>query len=256
MKLGVVQHVFGGAKDDAERFARAKALGIAGVEPDLSLADLADPTEARLRSIRAARDASGLSIPALCVGEHNNLGMSFATWRGDEPANEVRKMVRWASQLGVGALLVPFFFANEPKSVAQRRKLCEQLKPICVEAERLNVDVCFEGVLPATQLWQMADWIGSPAFGVYFDTGNATWIGLDAPSEIRALGKLIRRAHMKDQFVSTGDTRCGTGNVDFAACARALADVGYDDWITIEAFGLSDESLAVDLAAARKFFKV
>ena len=53
-------------------------------------------------------------------------------------------------------------------------------------------------------------------------------------AEARALGSLIRRVHLKDTRERRGDCRLGEGRVDFAACAQALAEIGYDGWLVLE----------------------
>ena len=256
MKIGAVQHVFSNADTDLARFEKGKAAGLAGVEPDLSVDDLADPTEARLASIKAARDATGLEIPALCIGAHNGEGFIFATWRGDEPMMEIRKAVRWCHELGAEALLVPFFAFNEPRNAPQRARVAEVLGPICREAEALNVAICFEGLLPATQLWQIATQIDSPAFGTYYDMGNSVFVEHDPAAEARALGRLVRRVHIKDTLVNAGDAPLGQGSVDFPAVAAALRDINYDQWIVIEAFGMADDDLTQAIAVVRKHFPI
>jgi sugar phosphate isomerase/epimerase len=254
MKLGVVQHVFRGLTTDLDRFKRTRAFGLDGIEPDLTLADLADPGEARLSSLKASRDATGVPIPSLCMGEHNNQGFVFATWRGQAAVDEVHKAVRWCKALDARVLLVPFFFANEPRNEAQRRRMAETFRPICREAEQLGVTVCFEGLLTATQIWQVTSIVDSPAFGVYFDMGNAVWIDLDPAAEIRALGSLVKQVHIKDTQVVCGDSRVGSGRVRLAEVARALHDIRYDQWLFIEAFGLGDEAIESDIAASRRAF--
>lgn len=254
MRLGAVQHVFRGLTSDLERFHRTRAFGLDGIEPDLSIADLADPGEARLASLKSARDASGVPIPSLCMGEHNSQGFVFAVWRGQAPIDEVHKAVRWCQALGAQVLLVPFFFANEPRNEAQRRRMAETFGPICREAEQRGVTVCFEGLLTATQLWQVAAIVDSPAFGVYFDMGNAVWIDLDPAAEIRALGSLVKQVHIKETQVVCGDSRVGAGRVRFDEVSRALRDIRYDRWLVIEAFGLGDEAIESDIAASRKAF--
>ncbi len=256
MKIGAVQHVFSNADTDLARFERAKTLGFAGIESDLTPEDLADPKQARLASLKAAREATGVGIPSLCIGAHNDQGFIFATWRGDQPVEEIRKAVQWCHELGVKALLVPFFAFNEPRNAVQRARVAEVLAPLCREAEALNVSICFEGLLPATQLWQIATQIGSPAFGNYFDMGNSVYVELDPAAEIRALGRLVHRVHIKDTLAIAGDAPLGQGDVDFPAVAAALRDINYDQWLVLEAFGASDEVLTQAIAVIRKYFPI
>lgn len=254
MTIGVVQHVFRDCRDDDARFARARRLGIDTIEPDLTAADLAEGASARLAALRAAREAHGVGIPSLCMGFHNNEGLVGAMWRGETPVREIRAALGWCRALDAGALLVPFFFANDPRSRAQREYAADQLAPLAREAEQLGVELCFEGTLTATQYWRMAERIGSAAFGVYFDPGNAVWLEQDPGAELRALGRLVRRCHLKDTRLAPGDARLGTGLLDLPRFAAALRDVGYGGPLILEAFGRSDEDLLAELALARRHF--
>ena len=103
--------------------------------------------------------------------------------------------------------------------------------------------LCYEGTLPAAEILSLAARVGSDAFGCYFDLANPlAKRGLDVPSEIRALGALVRRVHVKDTRVLSGDCRPGTGRVDFEECARALSEIGYDGWLTLETHRLRRRS--------------
>lgn len=268
MDVGVVQHVFRGCSDDDARFARAKALGVPCVEADLTAADLASDVATfaaggegetctrgpRLQAIRAASERHGVAVSSLCLGFHNGEGLVFAQWRGETPAHEIAVALRWCRALGAGALLVPFFFANEPKNASQRRQLAERLRPLARLAAALGVQLCFEGTLTATELWELADRVGGDGFGVYFDPGNSLWLERDPAAEARALGKLLRRCHLKDTLVHSGDALLGTGRLDGPGLARALVDVGYHGPVVLEAFGRPEADLVRELEVARTWF--
>ena len=93
----------------------------------------------------------------------------------------------------------------------------------------------------------------------YFDIGNHVKY---APSEewIRTLGKLIVKCHVKD-FKLKSDGHGGdfvdirNGSVDWPAVRRALDDVGYNGWLTIEGsdgLSLDEQSKRLDLILAGK----
>lgn len=258
MDIGVVQHVFRGCGDDDARFAKAAAMRVPCIEADLTAADLAGAGATaeppRLRSLLSARDRHGVAVSSLCLGFHNSEGMVFAHWRGSRPDEEVATAVRWCKVLGAGAVLVPFFFANEPKNAVQRKLLAGRLKPLAALAGELGVHLCVEGTLTVEQAWQMAERVGGEAFGVYFDPGNSLWLERDPAAEVRALGRLLRRCHLKDTKVNAGDALLGTGLLDGPAFAKALRDVGYGGPVIIEAFGRSDEDVARELSVARGWF--
>ena len=76
----------------------------------------------------------------------------------------------------------------------------------------------------------------------YFDIGNH--VKYEPPQNwIKALGPLIVKLHIKD-FQLNPDGHGGKfvhprdGSVDWPAVRRALSDIGYDGWATIEDGGL------------------
>jgi sugar phosphate isomerase/epimerase len=250
VKIGVMDGVLGG--DDAAAFERAARLGAKGVEVNLRLAELRQAGHRRRDELRRLAAFTGVPIPSACLGEHNNGGLA-TWWRGSEAEEEVRQAVRWCARIGAQTLLLPFFFMNEPKGQAHRRAVAERLKPLCEDADSQGVVIAFEGVLPASQLHEMAAHIGR-GFGVYFDVANAAWCDMDPAAEIRALGSLLQQCHAKEAKVFTGDARLGEGRVDHAACAAALREVGYDRWIVLETPAGTDAQVGADQEFARKVY--
>jgi sugar phosphate isomerase/epimerase len=243
-----------GGRDDAEVFARARRAGFSGVEVVVSRKDLAG---ARLHDLRRAKEATVLDVPALVLGEHNEIG-GIADSSSDVASraqDDVRRALAWARELGTGVILVPFFGRAELVTEADDDQAVAAFRALCPRAAEQGVQLCFEGSLPAERIGALAVRIGSHAFGCYFDLANPlAHRGLDPPTEIRALGALITRVHVKDTRVRTGDCRPGTGRVDFDECARALSEVGYDGWLTLETPPAAPPLVARDLSFTRSVF--
>lgn len=251
MRFGAMDGVLG--RNDAEAFARARRLGLDGVEVNLRVAELRDAACARPAALRRLSEEQSLAIPSLCLGEHNSGGVA-TWWRGSDAEEEIRLAIDWAGRLGAETLLVPFFFFNEPKGAAHRKALAERLRPLVELAATRGVTIAYEGVLPARHLLEMAGLVGTGGFGVYFDVANAAWCDLDPAAEILALGALLRQCHAKEATAFTGDARLGEGRVDHAACAAALRSIGYDRWIVLETPGGADDDIARDIAFARRTY--
>jgi hexulose-6-phosphate isomerase len=92
----------------------------------------------------------------------------------------------------------------------------------------------------------------------YFDIGNH--VKYAPPQDwIKALGPLIAKVHIKDFQLNT-DGHGGKfvhprdGSIDWPVVRRALSDVGYDGWATIEDGGLelAEFSRRLDLIAEGK----
>jgi sugar phosphate isomerase/epimerase len=244
-----------GGRDDAEAFARARRIGFSGVEVTLTRRDLRESR--RLEALRRAKETSGLEVHALVLGEHIFEG-GIADAGSDTAArarDDVLAAVAWADALGADAILVPFFMRSELGSEADVDRAVVAFSQLCPTAAGRGVTLCYEGTLAAADVVALAARIGSSAFACYFDLANPlAKRGLDGPSEIRVLGDLVRRVHVKDTCVQAGDCRPGTGRVDFAESAHALAEVGYDGWLTLESPPAPPPLVARDLSFTRSVF--
>ena len=256
MKLGTMQHVMGGS--DEEVFARARRLGLAGIEPDLTRDDLQSVQSPRLSQLHKLSQSSGVAIPLICLGIHNVAGFIAEPQRSDAVADEIKASIHWAEKLGSKVILLPFFFKNDPKEdAAKLLRPATILRPLCQAAAERGIYLCYEGTLEADDLLEMAGRIGSPeGFGVYFDLANVIWAGMDGPEQIRKQASLIRQVHMKETKVGPGDVRPGQGRVDYASSAAALAQIGYNGWLVLETPHADEKTVAEDIAFTKRYFPV
>lgn len=230
--------------DDAELFRRAKEIGFAGVEVILRRGE-----SGRLGSVRAARDQSGLRVPSLVLGEHSDLGgvADADPAVASAAADDIERARQWAQALGADALLVPFFGRAELRDAADITRAARALRPLCTGA----VQVLYEGTLPADGIRDLAAQVDAPQFGCYFDVANVVVRGMDTATELRALGDLVRRVHVKDARARVNDCAPGLGLVDFVATARALDEIGYHGWVVLETPPGPPELVARDLSYLR-----
>jgi sugar phosphate isomerase/epimerase len=246
-----------GGHDDAEVFARAQRAGFSGVEVVVGRADLSGASARCLESLRRASAATGLKIPALVLGEHNRAGgIADANVDAANRAQaDVHTAIVWARELGTEVILIPFFIRAELVSDADDDRAVAAFQALCPVAAGHGVSLCIEASLPADRIASIAARVGSAAFGCYFDLANPlAHKGLDVPAEIRSLGGLIARVHVKDTRVRTGDCRPGTGRVDFGECALALTEIGYDGWLTLETPPAPPPLISRDLSFTRSVF--
>ena len=240
--------------DDERRFEQAKRLGFAGVEVVLAPGDL--ESRSRLENVARAQSATGLAVPSLVLGEHSERG-----GLGDEdPAvarqarEDVLLAIDWAGALAADVILVPFFARGEIRDDEALDRAATELRHLSELAGERGVTLCYEGTIPAERVRRLADRVGSSAFGCYFDLANAVRFGLDSATEIRTLGSLIHRVHLKDAGARPGRCRPGLGLVDFAESARALQEIGYEGWLVLETPPSVPELVGRDLSFARTVF--
>jgi L-ribulose-5-phosphate 3-epimerase len=244
---GVMTDVLPSA-DDGQLFRRAKRLGFAGVEVILQRS-----RPARIESVRRAQAETGLAVPSLVLGEHSDLGGIADTDPAvsASAADDVRRAIDWVVELGGNALLVPFFGRAELRDDADVERAAAAFRPLCATAADRGVTLLFEGTLPAEPIRGLAARVDSSAFGCYFDYANVVSRGMDTAAELRALGDLVRRVHLKDVLATVNDCPPGLGLVDFAESAKALDEIGYEGWIVLETPPGPPELVGRDLSFAR-----
>jgi len=124
----------------------------------------------------------------------------------------------------------------------------EQVKKLIPLAEKLNVIIGLENVW--NNLWVRPalykNFVASfnhPFVKAYYDVGNHVKYLVPVHDWIHTLGPLIKKIHIKD-YALAADGRSGKfvhprdGSIDWPKMRRALDDVGYNGWITLEDGGL------------------
>jgi L-ribulose-5-phosphate 3-epimerase len=233
---------------DDERFRQAKRLGFAGIEVVLSGLELE-----RLEALRRAEREHRVAVPSLVLADHSDRGgiADPDPTVAEHGREDVERSLQWAAELGADAILVPFFGRAELRDEADLQRAADAFRPLCERAGECGVTLCYEGTLPAERIRALAERVGSPAFGCYFDLANVVARGMDTATELRALGALVRRLHFKDTRVQTGDCPPGLGRVDFVESARAVDEIGYDGWVVLETPAGPAELVGRDLTFAR-----
>lgn len=246
---------FDPARPLPEVFRLARESGFEAIE--LTVAETGplslSSTEDDCRAIAAQVQGAGLAISSVASG----LGWSYPMTatdpeiakKGIEATASSLQIAKW---LGVDAILVvpggvsaDFIpgFHGAPYDVAYANAL-SALKQLAPLAEELQVAIAVENVwnqflLSPLEFRGFLDSIGSPYVKSYFDVGNVLLTGF--PEQwVRILGSRISRVHFKDfkRSVGTIDGFCGLldGDVDYPAVISALAETGYDGFVTAEYF--------------------
>jgi D-psicose/D-tagatose/L-ribulose 3-epimerase len=81
----------------------------------------------------------------------------------------------------------------------------------------------------------LCDAVSNPRVGILFDTFHANIEEKDVPSAYRRLGRHLKHVHTCENDRGTP----GTGHVDWNGVFRALHEMKYDGWLTIESFGFA-----------------
>jgi sugar phosphate isomerase/epimerase len=179
--------------------------------------------------------------------------------RRDLAMEYARASLRLAHRLGAYAITIQ----SGPETpvddwVGVARGVASDMRELAVEAENLGLDLTVElhkTALMATgqQALDLMELVDHPAAGVALDPSHVTHSGEDPAEVALQLGGLVRHVHLRDAVGQNILVVPSDGDVDFAAFARALSDIGYERAAAIELeyeFATAD-TVTKDLARAR-----
>ena len=210
-------------------------IGAGGAEDTLRIAD-ADYR----KEIKEQMKATGLAVSSLSMDLLN--GNPVAT----DPRGVawMLQAIEAASDLGAVGILIPFFGKADLAEGGRLKEdmvaaLVARMKQVAPRARQAGVALALENTCSAGQNLEIIERIGSEAVGCYYDIGNSTYAGFDAPAEIRRLGRRLCLIHFKD-----GGHYLGEGKVPMPPVAEALKAIGYRGWIVLETACPSDDRIA------------
>jgi len=237
-----------------EKFELAKDVGFEGIEAmtieDVKIAD----------EIREASTKAGIKIHSV---------MNMAHWRypiSSSNPEDVSKSVagmetslRNAKLWGADTVLLVPAVVNpatryQDAYTRSQKVIRERLLPL---AQELKVVIGIEEVwnkflLSPMEFAAYVDSFNSPYVKAYFDVGNVLLYGY--PQDwVRTLGKRIAKIHVKDFKMDRKESKyywknLGEGDLDWPEVRKALAEVGYEDYITTEIDG-GDATYLKDVVA-------
>jgi L-ribulose-5-phosphate 3-epimerase len=229
LKIGVMDGVLRqSAKPDA--VALAKSFGVDGLQVTLGRATAAGklPLEdpAIQSRYRAESKQHGIPIGATYIDIlHANC------LKDDRQAKEwVRRGIAVTRNLDARILMTVFFGKCSLENRAEMDTVAGAFRELAPEAEKAGVILGFENLLNAGDNARVMDQVRSSAFRIWYDVGNATnMVGVDAPAEIRRLGRdAICALHFKDKGY------LGEGKVDYPAVLKALDEIRYEGFTYLE----------------------
>ena len=220
---------------------------------------------ARLPELRAARKA-GVVMPVACVIMDHFIGDFDAAKRRDAIEN-MKSLLSIIAELGGYGAITPAAYAlhsnslppfRAPRSPADDRAvLLEGLQQLGEHAAREGVFVLLEPlnrygdymlnrIEQAVELCRAA---GMPSLRVVGDFYHMNIEERDMAAAIRGAGAFIQHMHAAD----SNRLQPGRGHIDFAPSLRALAEIGFDHFVSLECSLEGDPRIA--LAEAARFLR-
>lgn len=283
MQIGVNQFCFPARYDVADALKAAAALGFDSFEACMTASqpgaaaggvtdalDISgyynrllnlDSTERDYRALRALAEDAGMPIG----GVGGILSFSIYPLTSTDPSianramDAVRRMADAARVLGAGSVLVIPGMLTEDMGYQEGYDRA-QARVAALAAEAPDVQFNIENVwnnflYSPLELNGFVDGTGRDNVGIYFDIANARRFGY--PQQwIRAMGKRVRKLHVKDYRMAVdnihGFTNILDGDVNYPEVLRALRETGYDGELVIELIPPAHHLVERTLAHARE----
>ena len=243
IKKGIMWGSIGIGNTILEKFQFSKQAGFEGIEVYSHL---------DRKEVLKARDATGLRIHSVCGSLHGKFPLSDPDPGVREKGLEALKLtLEDANTYGADTMLLVPGFVNETVSYNDCwKRSVEEIKKALPLAEKLKVSIAVENVwnnflLSPMEAANFVDQFKNPFIRFYFDCGNVLVIGW--PDQwIKILGKRIAKIHIKEFSRKISDkqgkyagfgVKLQEGDVNWPAVMKALDDIGYSDWTTIEQEG-------------------
>lgn len=172
--------------------------------------------------------------------------------------------LRWvldrSAEFGADVLCGPLHsplgvFSGVPPTADERARGAETLRAVAAHAATLKITLAVEYLnrfesyflTTAADTAQFVDAVDHPACGCMWDTFHAHIEEKNPAAALTALRRKLVHVHLSENDRGTP----GTGQVNWRATFDTLRAIGYDRWLTIEAFGRA----LPDLAAATRVWR-
>ncbi len=239
-----------------------KATGFDGVEVPIF-----DPSDlGHYRWLAGVLDDIGLERTAVALipdVAHSPLSADSAARSAG--VDHLRRVIDCCAVLGSQALVGPWYqplgvFSGEGPTEAEldhcagvHRQVAQQARDaglICA-LEPLNRFECYL-LNTCEQSSAYLDRLGEPDFGILYDTFHAN---IEEKDPLAALQAAYAKGHVNHVHISENDRGTpGRGHAKISETIAALKGLGYDGWLTIEAFGKALPELAAATRVWRDFF--
>lgn len=254
MKIGCISDSFRLGFEDGIR-AAAK-VGVTGVQKYMTYGDFtaANMTPERVREVRSFMESQNLIFSAICGDFGKNLDE-------DDIVDLSKRVLDKAKELGCGIVTTHIGHIDMSESSARMEKTKENAYKLAAYADSIgSVFACETGTEKAEQLRMFLDQLGAKGLRVNLDPANLVMVAHDDPVQaVYTLKDYIVHTHAKDGIVTTENAHgwlevpLGKGGVDWDNYLRALQDIGFDGYLTIERE--VGEQPAADIGMAVGFLK-
>ncbi len=241
----------------ADTAARLKEIGYAGLElmadvPHAWPAYMLPEQKQAIRTTMATHNLAFSNVNAFMMHAVDDVRQKYWHPSWIEPDQHYRRIriehtkraLHLAAELGAPCVTTEPGGPLEGRSYAACMKLfVEELKPVIEVAEKVGVPLLVEPepdllIETADQYLEFAGHFNSPFLGLNFDIGHFYCVKDDPAETVHKLAPLIQHVHLEDIAATRVHHHLvpGDGVIDFPSTLKALKDVGYSGWVTIELY--------------------
>ena len=264
MKVGMNLLLWTGhvTQDHVPLLKALKATGFDGVEVPIF-----DPSDvAHFAQLGAILDDLGLLRTAVTtIPDEAHSPISEDAGVRDAAADYLSRVVDCSAALGAEQLVGPWYqplgiFSGVGPTRDEYMRCAEVHRRIAPLAQAANI-VCALEVLNRFECYMLNtceqaisyfDLLDEPCFGIHFDTFHAN---IEEKDSVAAVTSAWSSGHLRHVHISENDRGTpGRGQARIRETISALKSLGYDEWLTIEAFGGALPELAAATRVWRPFF--
>lgn len=261
MKIGVIPDCF--RLPIKEAIKKAKELSLDGIQPYTTKGEL-DPknmSQTARNDFKKFVSDLGLEISAVVgdFGGHGFTDSKTLDWR----VSRTKEVIDLALDLGVKIVTTHIGFVPENSDSNEWKLLLQSLPEVGNYAAERGIVLATEtGPEPAQTLKRLLDTLNNPGIKVNYDPANLVMVAGDDPvNGVYTLKDYIVHTHAKDGIKlpdENGKKRwkelpLGEGNVNFPEYLKAMKDIGYSGFFTIERE--VGEKPELDIIKARDFLR-
>jgi len=252
VKIGAAQFSIGG-----DLIARTAAFGLVGLEPMIEAPE--SPylawTAAEISQFMHSAQKNNLVFPSTAISCFLGSDGLVNPAGHPEAISLIRRALAFSALIGAKVMLLCAYFASNPDTRSKKSSLFDLLRQLEPTARDLGVAIALESPLPAAEVVKLVDVLESEFIGVYYDLGNAVYLGCDPAAEIEILGRRILSIHIKDTAKNLGDSHLGRGKLNLDASMAALDKIDYRGWLIIETPVGDDNAFRNDINILRSYLR-
>lgn len=257
MKFGANTFIWSGACDRTveEALPLIKEHGFDGVE--LPLFRPSDFPAARMRK---AAEANGLEINFCSVLVDGLSLISDDSGIRRKTIETLKAMIQTAAAVNAAMIAGPLyspvgFLPGRRRTEDEWKRAVEGYQALGDTLAACRVQLAIEPLNrfetfflnTAEDARRLSEQVGHPNVGILYDTFHANIEEKDIGNGFRTVGKHLKHVHTCENDRGTP----GSGHVEWDRVFRALTELRYDGWLTIESFGFALEDISAAAAIWR-----